>query len=68
MSVWYTRQECVGSATEGFLVGELEERGRLEIRFSGKDGTTGVNEDYSQFLLRCGVSLVGLIPGLQRRY
>jgi len=39
----------VGSATEGFLVEELEERGRLEIRFSGEDGTTGVNE-YSQFL------------------
>ena len=29
--------------TEGFLVEELEERGRLEIRFSGEDGTTGVN-------------------------
>ena len=41
--VWSARQECVGSATEGFLVGELEERGKLGIRFSGKDRTTGVN-------------------------
>ena len=37
----------VGSATEGFLVEELKERGRLEIRFSGKDGTTGVNEVFT---------------------
>jgi len=37
----------VGSATEGFLVEELEERGRLEIRFSGEDGTTGVNEVFT---------------------
>ena len=43
MSVWSAWQECVGSATEGFLVEELEERGRLEIMFSGEDGTTGVN-------------------------
>jgi len=33
----------IGSATEGFLVGEIDER-RLEIRISGRDGTLGVNE------------------------
>jgi len=38
----------VGSATEGFLVEKLEEHGRLGIGLSGRDGTTGVNDD-SQF-------------------
>ena len=49
--------KSVGSATEGFLVGELEERGRLGIWFSG--GRNNWCEwVYSQFLLRRGVSLV----------
>ena len=49
--------------TEGFLVEELEERGRLEIRFSGADGTTGVNEVFTVSFPRLGVSLVGYYQG-----
>jgi len=66
-----TRQECVGSVTEGSLVVELVEQERLGIGFFRSGRNSGVNEIIHSFYPGRSISLARIntkATTLQREY